>query len=296
MRQGLMRDVPGLPPGPDARHDDTPVSEYREFAPPAPLETHLLCVWVQSIGDGRGDYLHRVLPDGCVDIVWVDDRAPVVAGPATRAFIAPLPPRSIAVGARCRPGLAASLLGQPAAGLLDQEVALRDVCRRLAERLSGKVAEERSAAGKLAAVEAGLATHLADARPADDLVTAAVGWLARHPGGRVHDLTRSLDLGSRQLQRRFRAAVGYGPKTFHRILRFQRLLALAREERARGRGLSSLALEAGYADQAHMTREVHRLAGRQPTTLLSRVDTTLAMSDFFKRSGVPPRRWSGEAG
>jgi AraC-like DNA-binding protein len=282
MRQGLMRDAPRSLLGPDVRDGDTPVSEYREFAPPPPLETHLLCVWTQSVGDGRGDYPHRVLPDGCVDVVWIDDRAPVVAGPATRAFIASLPPRSIAVGARCRPGLAASLLGVPAADLLDQEVALRDVCRRLAERLSGKVAAQRSLAARLAAVEAALTTHLADAGPADDLVTTAVAWLARHPGGRVHDLTRSIGISSRQLQRRFGAAVGYGPKTFHRILRFQRLLALARRTPVKGRGLSSLALEAGYADQAHMTREVHRLAGRQPTTLLSSVDTTLAMSDFFK--------------
>src|SRR6266516_1394442 len=100
--------------------DGRPTSQYRELAPPPWLVTHLLCTWTQYISDGRMDYPHRVLPDGCVDIVWVNDTAPVVAGPATRACIASLPPRSLLVGVRCRPGLAASLLGVPAIELLNQ--------------------------------------------------------------------------------------------------------------------------------------------------------------------------------
>jgi AraC-like DNA-binding protein len=280
--------IDNAPPHQDGR----PVSEYRELAPPPTLVTHLLCTWTASISDGRMAYLHRVLPDGCVDMVWVDDTAPVVAGPATQAFIACHPPRSLIVGVRCRPGLAASLLGIPATELLNQEVPLREVCARLAARLSSPVAEQPSVTGKLAAVEAALITHLVGVGPTDSLVTAGIAWLAQHPSGRVQQLSRMLGLSSRQLQRRFRAAVGYGPKTFHRILRFQRVLALAGKQQVCDGNLSRLALETGYADQAHMTREIQRLAGRQPTALLSKVDTTLGMSDFFKTaadsSNYPP--------
>jgi len=91
-----------------------------------------------------------------------------------------------------------------------------------------------------------------------------------------------MDLSSRQLQRRFNTAVRYGPKTFQRILHLQRVLALARKTQVCNGKLSLLALETGYADQAHMTREIQRLAGQQPTALLSKVDTTLGMSDLFK--------------
>jgi AraC-like DNA-binding protein len=61
------------------------------------------------------------------------------------------------------------------------------------------------------------------------------------------------------------AAVGYGPKTLNRILRFQRLLALAARS---DDSLADLALGAGYADQAHMTAECTRLAGAPPTAVL----------------------------
>jgi len=83
----------------------------------------------------------------------------------------------------------------------------------------------------------------------------------------VERLAAELGIGDRHLRRRFAAAVGYGPKTLHRILRFQFFLRLL------GRGpatdLARLALEAGYADQAHLTRECGRLSGLAPAALLA---------------------------
>ena len=52
-----------------------------------------------------------------------------------------------------------------------------------------------------------------------------------------------------------------------RIQRFQHFLALA--EQQPGAALSRLALEAGYADQAHLTRECRRLSGLSPAALLA---------------------------
>jgi AraC-like DNA-binding protein len=83
----------------------------------------------------------------------------------------------------------------------------------------------------------------------------------------VRSISRELGISERQLRRRFHAAVGYGPMTLARVLRFQRMLGLARERR-RG-NLGHLALEAGYADQAHMTSECTRLAGMPPARLLT---------------------------
>ena len=87
---------------------------------------------------------------------------------------------------------------------------------------------------------------------------AALGMAA--PGARVDELGAALGVSERQLRRRFADAVGYGPKTLARILRFQRFLTLA----ADGGELARLALPAGYADQAHLTRETRRLSGRTP--------------------------------
>ena len=84
------------------------------------------------------------------------------------------------------------------------------------------------------------------------------------PETRVDTLAADLGLSERQLRRRCHAAAGYGPKTLQRVLRFRRFLAVANGDLARA------ALDAGYADQAHLTRECTRLAGRPPAALLAR--------------------------
>jgi len=68
----------------------------------------------------------------------------------------------------------------------------------------------------------------------------------------------------RQLRRRFDERVGYGPKTLAANLRFQRLVAELRSARLE---LAAAAAAAGYADQAHLSRESLRLAGLSPREL-----------------------------
>ena len=119
------------------------------------------------------------------------------------------------------------------------------------------------------------------------MIAAATLWLARRPEGRIEDLARFLDVGERRLRRRFVAAIGYGPKTFQRVLRLQRVLALAGRGPRPGVTLAALAAEAGYADQAHMSRELQALTGRSPGALLQNAASTLELSDLFKTDAAP---------
>jgi hypothetical protein len=50
---------------------DAPRSTYREFAPPPALAGHVLCLRSQPIGVGDRAHRQRVLPDGCIDLVWI---------------------------------------------------------------------------------------------------------------------------------------------------------------------------------------------------------------------------------
>jgi len=254
-----------------------PGSIYREYPPAPALARHVLCVWSQEIGAGTAPYPQRVLPDGCVDLVWIGEAPTVVAGPATRPALVPLVPRSVVIGVRLHPGAAAAVLGLPAHHLLDRATPLCDIRAAPPDR----VAEQGSIAAKLAAAQAVLVDRLGDLAPPDRTIAVATRWLARHPAGRVEDLARHLDWSGRRLHRRFTAAVGYGPKTFQRVVRLQRVLALA--GRSHGREpLAGLALAAGYADQAHMSRELRALAGQSPRHLLPAAQSTLGLSDLFK--------------
>jgi methylphosphotriester-DNA--protein-cysteine methyltransferase len=100
-------------------------------------------------------------------------------------------------------------------------------------------------------------------------VRAAICALDR-PRTRVDAVAAELGVSARQLQRCVVAAVGYGPKMLARVLRFRRLQALPEAP------LVDRALDAGYADQAHMTAEVTRLAGISPVRFLKDRTPTVA--------------------
>jgi len=227
---------------------------YAELPPPPQLAGIVECLWRHELAEAGSDTTGIVLPDGRVDVVWVDGGEALVAGPQTRSVPRPLEPPFTAIGMRFRPGAGAPLLGLPAHELVDLHVPLSQVDTAPAAALGRRLAAAGDADEALRALAAGL-----EGEP-DPLVRAAARLLAA-PGATVDGVARTVALSERQLQRRFREHVGYGPKTLQRILRFQRLLAIA------GEGLARAALESGYADQAHLSREVRRLAGVTPVRL-----------------------------
>jgi AraC-like DNA-binding protein len=259
-------------------------SDYREFRPPMALAEYLLCFWTQTIRSPV-EFLQRVLPDGCVDILLLDE-VPMVVGPWTEAFVAPLAPGTNIIGARCHPGLAPSLLGMPAAELLNRSVPLGDVWGSAGTARFRRIADEPSLSARMSAMEAALLGRVANAIPADKATRAAIQWVARHPHGRVEQLSQWLGLSSRQIQRRFTMAVGYGPKLFQSVLRFQRLLNLVARAGIR-RNLAQVAADADYADQAHMTREVQRFSGNPPSKLLQSPRCALGLSNLIQTTGGP---------
>jgi AraC-like DNA-binding protein len=248
----------------------SPSSRYRELRPPRALAPYVSCLWVQTIGAGDGAYEQPVLPDGCADIVSTNGGLTVV-GPATTAVTESFAPGSVIVGVRFRTGAAPPLLGVIANELLDREVGLADVWGRSGTRLAARCGDaSRDAEGyeRLRAVVRTLLDRLADAPAVDAVATRTASMLAAPAPPPVRDLARRFDLSERQLRRRVEAAVGYPPRTLGRILRFQRFLGAARSSGPPGPDLARLAAEAGYADQAHLTRDSRRLAGLPPGALL----------------------------
>lgn len=253
-------------------------STYREFHPSRDLAPYLVCHWIQTI-HSRTEFAQRVLPDGCVDVLLINGVATVI-GPWTRPFVANLPPGTNIVGARICPGMASSLLGIPASELLNRSVPLDDVWGSARTSEFGRVADQRTVQARMSAMESLLLTREVTTRPVDHAIRAAIQWIARHPHGRIEQLGQWLGVSPRQIQRRFTTSVGYGPKLFQSVFRFQRLLHLTSNEGVQG-NLARFAVNADYADQAHMSREVKRFSDKQPRALLRTSRSTLALSGLM---------------
>ncbi len=264
--------------GAQAKQKAPAASDYREFLPPIALRQHVLCLWTQSMQRSDEVYAHRVLPDACVDLVFFQGQSPAVIGPWTESFIAQLAPGTRITGVRFHPGKAAAMLGLPASELINQQAALGDIWRVAAREPFAGIAELGSFRASRSALESALLRHLRNVATTDSTVTAAIEWIARRPGARIEELSDLAGISSRQMQRRFSAAVGYGPKMFQSVLRFQRLLYFASIRVGQPR-LADLAARAGYADQSHMNREVRRFAEKSPGELLVSPGCTLKLAD-----------------
>ncbi|MFI5898330.1 DUF6597 domain-containing transcriptional factor [Actinoplanes sp. NPDC051513] len=262
---------------------------YRERPPVAALAGFVSATWVQHVLPGAAPYAHRSVPSGGVELLCRVGSAPHIVGPLTGPRVETLEPGSTVVGLRLRPGAAAALLGMPASELVDETVDAAQVWGNAAVRASAREDPDDA----LAALQ-----DLAIKRAAavDPLVMEAVGRLMPGRTPDLRSLWSSLNMPERSFRRLCRSTIGVGPKTLQRILRFQGFLARAQYALARGHspaeaGLARLAADAGYADQAHLTRECVRLTGDTPRVFLGDVerscgcghDHAVSMAVLFKK-------------
>lgn len=251
---------------------------YVEVAAAPELRSLVACYW-QVEGPAPS---HRVLPDGCIDVLLLDDspRAKVV-GTMTRAIVSSSGGRG-AVGIRFCPGEAARLFPEAPHELTDGEATLADVWGSASDRLEDTLASTLSCMRDLKVgahrLDSILLRRLAQsAAPVDLRVRAATKALAR--GVSVREVAQAVGLSERQLARRFEARVGIAPKMFGRVMRLQQAVAAL----SAGDILSSAAARAGYADQAHLTRDVRALAGVTPRLLRDELHARAGeVSDSFK--------------
>ncbi|MGE0553511.1 MAG: helix-turn-helix domain-containing protein [Gemmatimonadales bacterium] len=171
------------------------------------------------------------------------------------------------VGVRLQPGVAALLLGVPAAELAGRLTDLEDLVGR------GKVAEvvdrlagAGSVAARLGHVERAVVGWCG--APHDVVrVSTLVRRVAASGAGSIRGVADELGMSHRRVIDLCRRAVGLTPKRLQRVGRLRSIL-----ERAHGSERPSwagLAAECGFVDQAHLIHEFRALAGMTPSAYLT---------------------------
>lgn len=252
---------------PDAAH--TIPNGYAEHRPPAELGAIVECFWTRRV-DARDERLtHRVLPDGCVDIIiTVDDSgsSAVGVGAMTRPLVVTGRSPALTIGVRFRPGFAQAALGVPAAELTDETVAWSLLARDAAEELE-RIDRASGDQAKLGAVTTMIARRFAGTvvppavRESVRRIVAADGML------RIAALAPEIGVSRQQLARLFAVHVGVAPKVFARVMRVRAAIARADAARAAnpyGVDWSAVAYELGYYDQPHLVDEFKAITGLTP--------------------------------
>ena len=221
---------------------------YRELGPPEALRDAVACFWVRVTQTPDEVW---IVPDGCADVVWQQGRGTTVAGPDTTAKVVDRAAGDVLVGMRLLPGAGGGVLEVPLDALRDQRADVAEINPTL------DIEDDLAPVEVIARMSAATV-----GRFVDPLVTAAARRIGEEE---VRVVAYDLGVSERQLRRRFRAAAGYGPKTLARVLRFRRFVDAIDAGQT---DLAAMAFGAGYADQAHLTRETTRLAGVPPLAFM----------------------------
>ncbi|RWM23218.1 MAG: AraC family transcriptional regulator [Mesorhizobium sp.] len=158
--------------------------------------------------------------------------------------------------------------GLPMSELTDRMVGLDDVLGLEGIMLRERLGNALGWSARFAIVETFVAARLAEARETQ----AEIAWAYDRiivSGGRIRvsSLADRLGWSRKHLLGKFSNAIGVGPKTLSRIVRFDRALGLSRRHKS---DWADIAADCGYADQAHLVREFRDLAGETPTALATR--------------------------
>ena len=191
----------------------------------------------------------------------------IVHGPQQRHYLVGPKPRGTVVGVSLRPGCMEAVLGHAAPELVNRHVCLEILWGRRGEELRQRLIVAGTPNTAFRVLETYLAGRCQGPPLMHPAVASALASRAHSP--RVATLQRASGYSPRRFIAMFSESVGITPKRYYRIQRFNAIARCIASGTADS--FAELAAVAGYADQAHLTR------------------------DFREFSGVPPTRYQGHA-
>jgi len=234
---------------------------YRESRPSPDLRAVVACCWVRVVRLGGRPGPSAIIPDGCADIMAYDDAPPHVAGPDATTRWTTLHEGTVITGIRLRPGAVRAIFGCDARDIVNGGATLSDLAPGAA-RLHQQLLTAATLRQRYARLEVWVREALARTGSADRTVIDACRLIAADPGIELGSIAAHFAWTARTMHRQFRAACGYGPKHLQRIMRIQAAIHAAQHPAAVR--LADVAAAAGYADQAHMSRDFRDITGFSP--------------------------------
>ena len=232
--------------------------QYRETPPCPALAPYVRCFW--TLTSALPFEPQFIVPDGCTELIlhrgdrfkrWFEDGSHEMqprnfaVGQMERAIVIEPTGKVDVLGVRFHPAGLAAFTRIPQQELRDRMTSCED--------LWGPAAP----------------------RDLEDIPS-----LERFLLGRLRPRERPTAIGGRQQRRRYQELVGLSPKRLQRVERLQ--LAMSQLGH---RDLAAVAMDAGYFDQPHFTREFRAFTGQTPAQFLR---APQALSDFFTHNARKP--------
>lgn len=257
---------------------------YTEYQP-----SYLLAPYIDNYWEfkGKPEYGMRIhiLPDGCTDFIFTlgdvvstVKEETLVMQPYSAYFVGPMTKYSELVtyaesvhqfGVRFLPCGLSCFTQLPLHEFANHRISTNEMQAVFDITFIERLCEQNHVQGRIQVVEEYLLTYLAhNYQPVDSQVAVAVDMINQSGGKRtVRSLMNEVCLCQRHFERKFKYYTGFTPKEYSRIVKFRNAVELLRNTTSVN--LLTTAIDAGYYDLAHFSKEIKSLSGNTPSSFLS---------------------------
>ncbi|NDV94957.1 helix-turn-helix domain-containing protein [Dysgonomonas sp. 521] len=243
---------------------------YKEYPPDLRLQHLIETYWVAD-GMIENAVTQRILPDGCVDIIFdfgshsVQTGLPKLVGTMTSLLeISYQPGRVQMMGIRFAPAGITAFTRMPVSMITNQNIELP-----LSETLFDNSFYERlpdmeCMQERIRYINTYFLARMHKLYLPDRQIRHAVSLIQSNNGHlSVSKIAGEVCLSERQFERKFKTTIGISPKAFSNIMRFRsvrRYMASHSDE-----SMYEIAIACGYHDHSHMNKEFQRLGSFSPS-------------------------------
>lgn len=245
---------------------------HREFKPDILLRPYIDTYWAIN-GFTEKEEFHKILPDGCVDIIFSINEniqfdlmpfIPNIVGTMTTYSKGSYSKSVHIIGVRFRPVGITAFLNTPIYEFTNQRVNLNLADMLFDESFYGELPMKRTMEELILYFNTYLISKLAHINHIDNQIVHAVNLIQQTSGiFSLAEVANHSCLSARQFERRFKNATGVSAKTFSKIIKFKRTISYL--ENNPDISLFLAAVDCGYYDQSHLIKDFKSLSGDYPS-------------------------------
>jgi AraC-like DNA-binding protein len=256
---------------------------YQVYDPSPELQPFVKCFWTLEDGKKEDPVKQRVVPDGCMEMIfhygdlykqYFEDGSSIIQprsfvfGQITKYIEITPTGMSGIVAARFLPEGLIPFLTIPVSHLEDKAVNIEDVFGEKGKMLADEVTAAPDNTLRIKLIEEFLLSCLEDPQTIDAITKGCVEVIFQSQGQLdVMQLAERMNINRRNMERKFMSAIGLSPKQLSKVVRLQATLKML--EQNKFTSLTSLAYENGYYDQAHFIKDFKEFTGMSPKSFFA---------------------------
>jgi AraC-like DNA-binding protein len=269
---------------------------YQVYTPSQELEPFVKCFWSLDDDEKKEPVKQRVLPDGCMEMIFhygdpyrqhFDDGSSIIQprsfvfGQITKYIeIAPTGNSGI-ISARFLPDGIGPFIKMQVTQLENKAVSLNQIFNKEGNILEKEVINATNNADRIRLIETFLLSKLTEQTTIDTITKSCVSIIFQSQGQiGIAALARKTNINRRNMERRFTSVIGISPKQLAKVARLQATLKMLAQKRSTN--LTEIAYENGYFDQAHFIKDFKEFTGLNPKSFFT---DNLLLSALFVNTG-----------